>query len=417
MSLQPLPSTERIVATRQAPENAERVTSQITQDGSIVHLQLDSDCQIQTYNRVETIQHSTTVNKGAWGDWAFGISGAAFAGLGVWGLADSSKTYSNDTTSRTYNPVGKGAEQGLAVASLIAGGVLAGIAVVDVVRAQHDEDRSPTYAERRGALAGTCPSRPVAAASISGAFAKGSTTPIPLGSTDSAGSLDIELAAHPPPMPSMPSGDFTGEPYGESLTISSNGTDVGTVPLSAAYPSWRLAWKQAAASGAAAAKALMDQGKREYQEEQLGQQRLAQERENATLDQIDSDFTKLEKTKRWGDDESALFVRASKAISGIVNAQTAANEAKLSPRAAALWDRCKRLLQSPAFKQRVAEIKTAEAAEAAYRNSPQGRAEASEARAERAQSDRREDCEHACPQCGSDNDCTTRQFCVAQCKK
>lgn len=310
MSLEPAAPTERNVATRQAPENAERFVSHITQDGSTVHLQLDSDCQLQTYNRVETTKHSTTVNKSAWVDWTFGISGVALLGLGTYALVDSSKTYPNDTSSRTYNSAGPSGDVGLAVGAFAAGGALIAIAVVDVVRAQHTEQTS-SYGERKGDVAGKCPSTPVAGANITGAFAKGSITPMSLGSTTSTGSLDVDLAALSPSMP----GDTSGEPYGSILTLSANGTSVGTATVSSAYAAWQASWgKQDAARRRAIQKNVQDEAK------DAAEAKVASD--SSTIEQLEKDaselediLSKIERTKDpWGVGVISRFVDVAKLL-------------------------------------------------------------------------------------------------------
>jgi hypothetical protein len=102
MRLEPQPSTERVVASRQASEIA-RFTSQVLQDGPTIELHVDGNCQLRNYDRLETTKHLSAVNKSPWRDWAAGIGAAAFLGLGIYAAADTSKTYSNDITSRTYN--------------------------------------------------------------------------------------------------------------------------------------------------------------------------------------------------------------------------------------------------------------------------------------------------------------------------
>jgi TPR repeat protein len=81
---------------------------------------------------------------------------------------------------------------------------------------------------------------PFGGAKIAGRFDNSGAEPINLGTTDSNGTLDINLAELSPP---VPSGDIGGEPYGSSVTILVNGKQAGTASISAAYAAWRLGWE------------------------------------------------------------------------------------------------------------------------------------------------------------------------------
>lgn len=190
MTLEPATSVDRVVGTRQVPENGDRFTPQVTEDGAVVQLQLDGECQLRTYDRVETTRHFSTTNKSAWVDWTAGVGGAAFVGLGAFALADASKTYPNDTSSRTYNPSGPGADTGLAITSFIAAGALLTVAVVDVIRAQHTE-HTRSYEERVGSVSGMCGTRPFATTSVRLKFPDHQILD---GTTDANGSVRLDAS-------------------------------------------------------------------------------------------------------------------------------------------------------------------------------------------------------------------------------
>lgn len=259
MELQQAGTSERVLSTRHENESAGLVP-EVKQDGALVHLQLKSDCRVQSYDRVETTTHYKTVNKTPGRDWAFGIAGAGLAGLGVWGVVDASSTFSNDTSSRTYNPVGSGTETVLGITSLVAGGALLTVAVVDVVRTQRTSDERAQQ-ERKGTAKGTCPGTPVKGATITGKMTKdGEVVALDgsLGITNDDGTIDIDLAKHAPP---MPFGDLVGEPYGDQLSLYANGDFVKNVSLAPAYAIWFPAWRREAARSRAESEELESQQK------------------------------------------------------------------------------------------------------------------------------------------------------------
>jgi len=136
-------STERVLSTRQAPESVGFVP-EVSQDGTLLQARLTTDCRVRPYETVEATTRFEAVNTTPGRDWAFGISGAALAGLGVWGILDASKTYTNDVHSRTYNPVGPEAAKGVGIGALVAGGALLTVAAVDVVLAMQGKSKIST---------------------------------------------------------------------------------------------------------------------------------------------------------------------------------------------------------------------------------------------------------------------------------
>lgn len=165
MRMEQVPSTERIVAARQAEENGSQVKATVLEDGPSIRLRVDTDCQLQGYDRVETTEHFAAANQNAWVDWTAGIGGAGLVGFGAYALVDSSKTYSNDTSSRTFNSAGPGADTALAITSFAGGAALLTIAAIDIVRAQHHEEKS-SLKEQRGRLGGSCGMKPLGNATV-----------------------------------------------------------------------------------------------------------------------------------------------------------------------------------------------------------------------------------------------------------
>ena len=277
MSLEPAGTTERVVSTRQAQEAGEQVTPHVTEAPPVIQVQLDANCERRRYDGVETTEHYANVNKGATGDWLFGISGAALLGLGGYALVDASSTYPNDTSSRTYNPSGPGGDIALAVTSFLAGGTLLAIAAVDVVRAQHSEEKAST-GERRGSVAGSCGVKPLANTPVRLLFANDQSLDA---TTDATGTAHF---------------DATGIRWSRGATSSTTLEVAGKSPgVSIDLPQY-VAWQQQRATGAAAAQAaassaLMDRARQDNRDT-----------ENAALDKIEPDIVALEKKPEpWGD--------------------------------------------------------------------------------------------------------------------
>lgn len=96
----------------------------------------------------------------------------------------------------------------------------------------------------------------------------------------------------------------------------------------------------------------------------------AQQAESAKLDAIESTFKKLEEMKRWSDKDAEAFSEASTALRSIMEKYTGTSS---PPRVTSAVSRVSRLWESPAFKQRAADVARDKAAAEAYRNSPHGR--------------------------------------------
>lgn len=252
MSLQKAPATERILDTRQEPEEGSTTQARITQEGQVVLVEVSRNCVARTYDRVETTERSTTINTQGALDWTLGISGVALLGVAGVTYADSPKVYPKDTSSRTYNEVGPEGERGIAVVTALTGGALLGIAVVDVIRAQGTEEGAPTLSWRKGAVSGKCPSIPVDGAQIVGTLARRDGSPIALGRTNADGTLEVNLANIP--VPADPGGDIDGEPYGPTLDVRVGSIVAGKAELAGVYPTWRETW-QSQRTGAEQARA------------------------------------------------------------------------------------------------------------------------------------------------------------------
>jgi hypothetical protein len=281
MTLEQAPPTTRIVATRQAPENGDRLTPHVAQDGPIVQMQLDGDCQLQVYDRVETTEHFSNVNKSAWVDWTAGIGGAAFVGLGAYTLVDASKTYPNDPSSRTYNSSGPGADTGLAITSFVVGGALLAVAVVDVIRAQHHQQKS-SVEERKGSVAGSCGTKPVANTPVRLVFADQQQVDA---TTDSTGRVSFDASR----LRAVPSSTATMLVSGKVSGVPIN------LPQFAAWQ--RQKASDAATASSAASDAAMGEARRQDRAEMT-----------AALDQVETNLVTLERAKQpWTDRELERF--------------------------------------------------------------------------------------------------------------
>jgi hypothetical protein len=275
------------------PEPAKTLAVNVTQEGSVVLVDAQQKCALRRYDKIETTDHSTAVNKQPWVDWTLGVSGGTLLAIGGWTFADASNVYPDDTSSRTYNRVGPSTAKGIGVGTMVTGGALLGVAVVDALRAQGTTDGDPTVHERKGDLAGKCPSTPVAGVQIIGRFTQGGGNPITLGTTSSEGALELNLSEVP--VPPNPPGDTDGEPYGPTLDVYVGDKIVGKVGLASVYPTWRQAWQSERVREAEQAAETARERARQRHTEAMSA--LAEvERALGTLD-----------TNQWTDEKVALF--------------------------------------------------------------------------------------------------------------
>ena len=264
-------STERLLSTRQVPESVGFVP-EVSQEGTLLRARLTTDCRIRPYETVETTTRFEAVNTTPGKDWAFGISGAALAGLGVWGILDASKTYTDDVHSRTYNPVGPGAAKGVGIGALVAGGALLTVAAVDVVLAM--QGRSKISTEELAREAGPpCQGAPIANATVTLA-ASGQQIVAP---TDPNGTATFDLQE----VRSLSGPVTIGVPNGK-------GSETKEVAVN-----WAPVVAQRKASEAEAAKTA-----------KLSADTKLVEQIEAAVASVDRTLTSLEATKDpWGDDE------------------------------------------------------------------------------------------------------------------
>ncbi len=160
-------------------------------------------------------------------------------------------------------------------------------------------------------------------------------------------------------------------------------------------------------------------GPQGVRDDQQPEQRDAATRESATLDQVEADFTKLEGTTRWGDDEPEIFQRAHAALVQIAREQAAQRIPDDSPRVTRvgrLVSREETIIQSPACKRSNAEVEEYNRRAQAEFYSPQAQAaRADEVRIRQQDRDEHREeqqrCEARCPTSDS------RDMCMAGCQR
>lgn len=187
---------ERVVSTStaQVPVQGLAVGSGEV-EGTVLVVEASHVCDTVTRSDLEKTATREKYNADATTTWAMAIAGVAATATGTALLVDSKNVYSDDETSRTYNPTGQ-TKAILWGSALTATGVALGtVAIIDVLRAQGEEtyvssdtrDGSP---EKRG----TCSNSPLVGATIMG-VAMGSGAKFRLGTTKDDGSLKVDLTS------------------------------------------------------------------------------------------------------------------------------------------------------------------------------------------------------------------------------
>lgn len=256
IEMQHVNTTERVIKTdRKAEQDDDATATVATSDDGTPIVTVRRGCKVWATDRVEVTDHTEAKNKSATTDWAFGISGAALIGLGGWGVADAGKTYPNDTTSRTYNPVGPDGERSAGYVTIGVGLVLLGVGVVDAVRANGTSQSVKVEARRRPDPVDTCKGKAAAGVVVEVRFDKGATkgTTARLGVTDASGQVVVDFADVNPPAETC---GLEKHPFGEKATIVVANADAGTIVLGSAYDAWiarrkaneAVLWKDASAA-------------------------------------------------------------------------------------------------------------------------------------------------------------------------
>ncbi len=128
-----------VTTTPLRTDNAEVPTEEaigsVSQSGTTITLIATPACRAVERTTVLKTVRIDHENRSAAYDWVAGVGGAGLVGLGVGTLIDARNVAPTSDSGQTYNPVGQQGATGLGIMSIVGGGLLAGIAIVDVVRA------------------------------------------------------------------------------------------------------------------------------------------------------------------------------------------------------------------------------------------------------------------------------------------
>jgi hypothetical protein len=149
-------------------------------------------------NNAQRVNRTTTVenyNADPGKTWFYAGLGVISIGAGTGLIVDSSSTYPNDKTSRTYNETGPDKERNWGYALIGTGAVLTAIAVVDAIRASGSETK-----ESDATLPGTtlqrglrCANQPAGGTGVMGIVEGQGGNAYELGVTDPTGRLEVDL--------------------------------------------------------------------------------------------------------------------------------------------------------------------------------------------------------------------------------
>jgi hypothetical protein len=234
-------SSTRVVTSRlvQVPSSSNPVASR-RQTGTRVDVIAVSRCDEQREEVLEQSVELESFNQSPTTDYWFLGGGGAVLGLGAYTLADSSRVYPKDTSSRTYNDIGPGTAQLIGISEIVVGASLVAVAAVDAIRASATDERlertkpDPTTVRTDLACAD-----PVPAVGVRVTLSENGEV-VALGETDEHGMLTVQLI------------DFVPERWviaplaAHSATLMAGGKSIGTVNLDAviqgyAETSWALA--------------------------------------------------------------------------------------------------------------------------------------------------------------------------------
>lgn len=164
----------------------------IAQDGDVVSLNTAHRCATQDVSQIGVVETREWTNATPGRDYALAGVGVAALAAGSVYLVDAGKTYSDDTSGRTYNEYGPETPRNVGLALLGVGAVALGVVVVDVIRAQGFATTERTE-ERVSVASPTKCQEPGPAANVPVVLRVDGRT-FSLGRTDPSGHLRVDLA-------------------------------------------------------------------------------------------------------------------------------------------------------------------------------------------------------------------------------
>lgn len=141
---------QRNVGSRVVEADGKKVRASVEQDGTLVEVRLTRLCGTRQVSKLKVVETRELVNKEPGLDLAAGIAGGMGLIAGGAFLVDSQSVYEADTTSKNYNEYGKGKAQLLGGVLAGVGAALLAIPLVDVARANGDEQVTTRFQEESG---------------------------------------------------------------------------------------------------------------------------------------------------------------------------------------------------------------------------------------------------------------------------
>jgi hypothetical protein len=177
---------------------------------------------VRTTTITETRDHQ---NKDSGIDWLLAGTGVAAIGGGSILLADASKTYPNDTSSRQYNPTGPGTERAIGAGLVVLGAIVAGVAGYDGIAASGSETtkRNVEEPEEARGKASPCESHPRGGIPVVLKTSKAADAEITVGTTDKKGNLRVDLVDALPETPRLPTS--------KTMSVVVDGNVFGTIDI------------------------------------------------------------------------------------------------------------------------------------------------------------------------------------------
>lgn len=214
----------RIVPVETVTEGA---IAQIAQRGTQLAIEVSRVCELRTDRVVQRTTQVDSYNESPARDWWLAGAALAAAGVGTGLLVDTSNTYPDDPTSRTYNPVGPEKQRDTGYAFVGLGGVFATTVIVDAVRASSTETTSGevTITGAVETHAAPCKGRPYADVQVTGELNQRTFL---LGSTNALGQLHVDLDQ-------AASDDLLLTPATARLALQVNGHVAGSADLAPLY--------------------------------------------------------------------------------------------------------------------------------------------------------------------------------------
>jgi hypothetical protein len=199
----------------------------VAQSGTELSLRASHVCNLQNDRVVYRTTTTEAYNKSPAADWLLGGAAVAAGGVGAILVTDAKNTYTNDRTSRTYNPAGPNQERAYGYGLVGVGAALGTIVLVDVIRASGTkiERREVTVPGEIVQRAARCQSRPYANAQVAGKLGRLEFT---LGTTSAQGKLEVDLDQVVPP-------EIYLSALASKLEIQVSGHVAGTASLKALF--------------------------------------------------------------------------------------------------------------------------------------------------------------------------------------